>query len=51
MLRVYVLDSENERINAKSEYDKKTELINMSYRKIYEVKNIMMFLVAGDNSN
>jgi len=51
VLRVYVFDSENERINAKLEYDKKTELMNMTYRKIYEVKNIMVFLMAGDDSN
>jgi len=51
VLRVYVFDSENERINAKLEYDKKTELMNMTYRKIYEVKNIMVFLIAGDDSN
>ena len=47
----YVFASENERANARKEYDEKTAAMNMSYREIYEVNNIMIFLIAGNTSN
>lgn len=51
MLRIYVFASENERVKAGTEYDEKTATMDMTYRGIYEVKNVMIFLIAGDVSN
>ena len=47
VLKVYVFASENERVKARAEYDKKTATMNMTYHEIYEAKNIMVFLSAG----
>lgn len=51
VLKVYVLNSKDERIKARAEYNNKTATMNMTYREIYEVKNIMVFLIAGDSKN
>jgi hypothetical protein len=51
MLRIYVFASENERVKARKEYDGKTASMSMKHCKIYEAKNILVFLIAGDASN
>lgn len=50
-LKVYVLNSPDERIKARAEYDNKTATMKMTYREIYEVKNIIVFLIAEDSKN
>ena len=51
VLKVYVLNSQDERIKARAEYDNKTATMKMTYREIYEVKNIIVFLIAADSKN
>ncbi|MFL0269307.1 hypothetical protein [Candidatus Clostridium radicumherbarum] len=51
VLKIYVFNSQDERVKAKTEYNNKTAAMNMTYREIYEVKNIMVFLIAGDSKN
>lgn len=51
VLKVYVLNSQDERIKARAEYDNKTATMKMTQREIYEVKNIIVFLIASDSKN
>jgi hypothetical protein len=51
VLKIYVFNSQDERVKARTEYNNKTATMNMTYREIYEAKNIMVFLIAGDSKN
>ena len=51
VLKIYVFNSQDERVKARTEYNNKTATMNMTYREIYEVKNIMVFLMAGDSKD
>jgi len=51
VLKVYVFNSKDERIKARAEYNDKTAAMKMTEREIYEVKNIIVFLIAGDSRN
>lgn len=51
MLKIYVFNFQDKRIKARAEYNNKNTTINMTYRETYEVKNVMVFLIAMDSKN
>jgi uncharacterized lipoprotein NlpE involved in copper resistance len=51
ILKVYVFSSEEERKQARVEYNEKTAHTLMVYHEIYQSKNVMVILTAGDKTN
>ena len=50
-LTIYVFDSERQREKGRAEYDKRTKDYDKPPMEVYECKNIMVILTAGDRSN
>jgi general stress protein 26 len=51
ILKVYVFSSEEERKQARVEYNEKTAHTLMVYHEIHQSKNVMVILTAGDKTN